>query len=109
MGFDNVVKCFGGSLILYTTTVASMIFFGSRVDAGFVLGLMVYSVSSYFYAGDHNKRLETYESHLDEINALVKEKSCGGMRGTQLEPIASAQSSETDVERNTGNNSVVMG
>ena len=50
--FDNIVKCFGGSLILYSTTLASMFFFGSRVDADFVLGLLVYSVSSFFYAGD---------------------------------------------------------
>jgi len=73
--FDNVVKCFGGSLILYSTTLASMLIFGSTVDAGFVLGLLVYSVSSYFYAGDHNKKLEIYNQYEAEIDALVKGKA----------------------------------
>merc|ERR1712224_497013 len=73
--FDNVVKCFGGSLILYSTAVASMMIFGSKVDAGFVLGLLVYSISSYFYAGDHNKRLDTYAEFEDEIQALIAGKS----------------------------------
>jgi len=72
--FDNVVKCFGGSLILYSTTLASMTVFGSQVDAGFVLGLLVYSVSSYFYAGDHNGKLAKYSEFEAEINKLVKEK-----------------------------------
>lgn len=70
--FDNVVKCFGGSLILYSATLASMLLFGSRVDAGFVLGLLVYSVSSYFYAGDHNQKLATYEKYSAEIEAMVR-------------------------------------
>jgi len=72
--FDNVVKCFGGSLILYSTTLASMIVFGSQVDAGFVLGLLVYSVSSYIYAGDHNGKLDTYSKFEADIDAMVKAK-----------------------------------
>lgn len=73
--FDNIVKCFGGSLILYSTTLASMFFFGSRVDAGFLLGLLVYSVSSFFYAGDHNRKLDLYHQYEAEIEALVKGKA----------------------------------
>jgi hypothetical protein len=72
--FDNVVKCFGGSLILYSTTVASMFIFGSQVDAAFVLGLLVYSVSSYFYAGDHNGKLEKYAQYEADIEAVIKGK-----------------------------------
>jgi len=82
--FDNIVKCFGGSLILYSTTLASMFFFGSQVDAGFVLGLMVYSVSSYFYAGDHNKKLEIYQKYEAEIDALVAGK---GTVVREMEPL----------------------
>merc|ERR550537_2156402 len=84
--FDNVVKCFGGSLILYSTTVASMLIFGSKVDAGFILGLMVYSVSSYFYAADHNKKLETYAKFEAEIDALVSGKA---QAAKQLETLKS--------------------
>lgn len=75
--FDNVVKCFGGSLILYSTTLASMLIFGSQVDAAFMLGLMIYSVSSYFYAGDHNGKLELYAKHQAELSRRImcKEES----------------------------------
>jgi len=94
--FDNVVKCFGGSLILYSTTAASMLFFGSKVDAGFILGLMVYSVSSYFYAGDHNKKLDTYHQYEVEIDALVKGKATVVR---ELEPLtATSLDLETPVE-----------
>jgi hypothetical protein len=72
--FDNVVKCFGGSLILYSTTIASMVIFGSKVDAGFVLGLMTYSVSSYFYAGNHNAKLDKYAQYEVEIEAMISGK-----------------------------------
>merc|ERR1712187_157146 len=73
--FDNVVKCFGGSLILYSTALASMFLFGSDVDAPFVLGLLVYSVSSYFYAGDHNGKLEKYEKYEVEFEEFIKSKN----------------------------------
>ena len=38
-------------------------------------GLMVYSVSSYFYAGDHNGKLEKYHKCETEIEALMNGKA----------------------------------
>jgi len=82
--FDNIVKCFGGSLILYSTTLASMFFFGSRVDADFVLGLFVYSVSSYFYAGDHNQKLDKYAQFEEDIEAMINAKVQASQEMTSL-------------------------
>merc|ERR1719506_50722 len=78
--FDNVVKCFGGSIILYGSTAASMIFFGSKVDASFVLGLMIISISSYFYAGDFHKKLDVYTEFERDIEAMVKTKTAGSVK-----------------------------
>ncbi|CAK0897582.1 unnamed protein product [Prorocentrum cordatum] len=93
--FDNVVKCFGGSLILYTTTLTSMLLFGSKVDAAFILGLLVYSISSYFYAGDHIGKLSTYERYADEIEALVRTKERGAAEMARLK---AAEAAAAEVE-----------
>lgn len=110
--FDNVVKCFGGSLILYSTTGASMLIFGSEVDAGFVLGLLVYSVSSYFYAGNHNRKLELYEQFESEIEAMASGKA---LPPTEMEAIRKEDvplmpvSEETITTGSAAKNSAVLG
>jgi len=97
--FDNVVKCFGGSLILYSTTVASVLVFGSKVNAGFVLGLLVYSVSSYFYAGDHNGKLDTFNRHEAEIKDMIEAKTAAANETQALRAKQeSAPASEESIE-----------
>lgn len=59
--FDNVVKCFCASLVIFIVAVVSYVGFGHSVDAFFPIALGIYMISSYMYMGPHNKILKECE------------------------------------------------
>jgi len=60
--FDNVVKCFAGSLVVYLTATVSYFYWGEKtVNGPFVLSVMFFSLASYLYMGSHNEKLSKVE------------------------------------------------
>lgn len=56
--FDNIVKCFMGSLVVYFTSTCSYLFLGSAsVNAPFIMGMVIFTMSSFLYMGPHNDAL----------------------------------------------------
>ena len=54
----HIIKCFGGSLIIFSVSFFSWTFFGASIDAGFILAVLIFSISSFMYVGSHNAVLK---------------------------------------------------
>lgn len=56
--FDNIVRCFAGSLVVYFVGAFSYLYFGSStVNGPFCLGVIIFSLASFLYMGSHNDEL----------------------------------------------------
>eukprot|EP00392_Amoebophrya_sp_AT5.2_P007889 g7908.t1 len=58
--FDNIIKCIGGVIIIFTTTFASYVFFETEICAEFVVAVLIFGVASLLYVGGHNNVLKDH-------------------------------------------------
>jgi len=69
--FDNIIKCFGGSVIIFSVSFFSWLFFGAVIDAGFILAVLIFTVSSFMYVGGHNTVLKKHDADEEEKARLA--------------------------------------
>lgn len=76
--FDNVVKGFGFTLIIFAVTMFSWMFLGIEVNACFFCALVIYTCSSYLYVADFNDVLKKHDENTAAIGSGERSALVGG-------------------------------